>query len=51
MPEEFAQIQKRTGEVTARMTAVLMKKMNYLMDPKVQQSMMNINAAMTKMGQ
>ena len=51
MPDEFAQIQKRSEEVTTRMTATLMKMVRYLMDPKVQQAMMNMNAAMMKMGE
>ena len=50
MPEEFAAIQKRSEEVTARMSAASMKMIQYMMDPKVQQSMMNMNAAMMKMG-
>ena len=50
VPEEFDQTRKRSEEVTARMTTALMKKMHCLMDPKVQQAMINMNAAMMEMG-
>ena len=46
LPEEFAELQKKTEAVVTRMTAASMKTMQYMMDPKVQKAMMRMNAAM-----
>jgi predicted small lipoprotein YifL len=46
LPEEFAQLEKKTEAVVTRMTAASMKTMQYMMDPKVQQAMMRMNSAM-----
>ncbi|MCP3952574.1 MAG: hypothetical protein GY697_10225 [Desulfobacterales bacterium] len=50
MPEEFAEIQKKTEAVVGRMTAASMKTMQYMMDPEVQKAMMKMNAAMMNTG-
>jgi len=50
MPEEFAEIQKKTETVVNRMTAASMKTVQYMMDPEVQKAMMNMNAAMMNSG-
>ena len=46
LPEEFAELQKKTEAVVTRMTAASMKTMQYMMDPKVQKAMMRMNNAM-----
>ena len=46
LPEEFAEIGKKTEAVVARMSAASMKTMQYMMDPEVQKAMMRMNQAM-----
>jgi hypothetical protein len=46
LPDEFAEVQKKSEAVVARMSAASMKTMQYMRDPEVQQAMMRMNAAM-----
>ena len=46
LPGDFAEIQKKTEAVVARMSAASMKTMQYMMDPEVQKAMMQMNQAM-----
>lgn len=50
LPDEFAEIQKKTEAIVGRMSAASMKTIQYMMDPKVQQAMMKMNAAMMNSG-
>ena len=50
LPNEFADVQKKTEAVVARMTAASMKTMQFMADPKVQQAMMRMNKAMQNTG-
>ena len=50
LPDEFAEVQKKSEAVVARMSAASMKTMQYMMDHEVQKAMMRMNAAMTNSG-
>ena len=50
LPDEFADLQKKTEAVVSRMSAASMKTIQYMMQPGVQQAMMRMNQAMQNTG-
>jgi len=50
LPDEFAEVQKKSEAVVARISDASMKTVQYMMDPDVQKAMMRMNAAMMNTG-